>query len=200
MIPRTRYARGFTLVELLVAVTLLSVLALLAFRGLSQSIDLRARNSSDMEDTGDLMRALTQLDRDMEWRLPDGVIPPTGAAPALPAAVRVATDGGAGVSLSVLRTALSADGQMRVQLIRYAAENGALVRYATTPSLNWSGTESAQAVSLRVCAQRLTVRMHTQGVWVDLPADTSTAFPPASGIEVVLHCDGARRYSRVYAL
>lgn len=195
-----RSAHGFTLVELLVAVTLLSVLALLAFRGLSHSIDLRARNSSDMEDTADLMRALTQLDRDMDLRLPDGLLPPTGPSPALPAALRVASDGAAGVSLTLVRTTLSAKGQMRTQLIRYVAENGSLVRYATPPALTWSGEQSAQPVSLRVCARQLTARMQTQGVWVDLPADARVAYPPASGIEVVLHCDGNRRYSRVYAL
>src|SRR5690606_31534561 len=67
---RRRSARGFTLLELLVAVALLSVLAVLTWRGMDSVLRGRDRIVSTSEDLRSLTVALTQMEEDLRRSWP----------------------------------------------------------------------------------------------------------------------------------
>jgi len=66
--PRT--ARGFTLLELLVAVALLSVLSVLSWRGMESVLSGRDRIVSTSDDLRSLTVALTQMEEDLRRSWP----------------------------------------------------------------------------------------------------------------------------------
>jgi len=66
----TRRARGFTLLELLVAVALLSVLAVLTWRGMDSVLRGRDRIVSTSDDLRSLTVALTQMEEDLRRSWP----------------------------------------------------------------------------------------------------------------------------------
>ena len=67
---RRRSARGFTLLELLVAVALLSVLAVLTWRGMDSVLRGRDRIVSTSDDLRSLTVAMTQMEEDLRRSWP----------------------------------------------------------------------------------------------------------------------------------
>ncbi|HXF47037.1 MAG TPA: prepilin-type N-terminal cleavage/methylation domain-containing protein, partial [Burkholderiaceae bacterium] len=60
-----RPAAGFTLLELLVAISVLAVVSLIAWRGLDTLVATRARLAPEAEDVRALLTAFGQLERDV---------------------------------------------------------------------------------------------------------------------------------------
>ncbi|MFU2026437.1 type II secretion system protein J, partial [Bordetella avium] len=58
--------QGFTLIEVLVAISLMALVSVMAWRGLRQVADARERIDSQSADTDQVMRAIGQLSRDVE--------------------------------------------------------------------------------------------------------------------------------------
>jgi prepilin-type N-terminal cleavage/methylation domain-containing protein len=86
---------GFTLVEMLVAIGLLGLLGVIAWRGLDYVAGQRERIDRDAEETASILRVLAQLERDIAQRVPDIALPPAAAPGVLPASIAVtATDDG----------------------------------------------------------------------------------------------------------
>jgi general secretion pathway protein J len=171
--------RGFTLVEMLVAIALLGILGVISWRGMDYVATQRERIELQTDGLERILRVLAQLERDVVQRVPDVILPAPEAPQALPAAITV----GDGAVLEILRFMPQASGAARVQRVVYRVADGALTR---------------DALVLLPGARRLSVRVHNGGTWVDL-ADV----PPrtrASGLEVTIEAADGGRYVRVFAL
>lgn len=60
--------RGFTLIEVMIAIAILATLSLMAWRGLDSMSRAQARLAERADQTTRLMRALQQFERDVDWR------------------------------------------------------------------------------------------------------------------------------------
>ena len=171
--------RGFTLVEMLVAIALLGVLGVVSWRGLDYVASQRSRIELETDGLERILRVLAQLERDVVQRAPDVILPTPPSAQPLPASIRVSE----GPALEIVRFAPHAQGATRVQRVVYRIADGALSR---------------DGVALLPGAKRLSVRIYSGGAWAEL-ADV----PPtsrASGLEVAIDAADGGRYLRVFAL
>src|SRR5947207_3010221 len=118
---------GFTLLELLVAISILATVSLIAWRGLDTLVHTRARLEPEGEQVRALLTAFGQLDRD----LAQTINPTLFAFTTSP--VTVATIGGQ-PALSIVRIApVEADKSTALQVIGYRVEDGFLIRSASLP-------------------------------------------------------------------
>ena len=139
--PARPRARGFTLLELLVAVGVLAVVALLAWRGLDALIVARDRLQPMAGETRALLALFGQLERDLaQVAQPSLVRPPLSP-------VIVEDDGQGSAVLRVLRLAAPDDPAqpLRAQWIVYRVVGGVLVRESGAPAGTWSGAAGSGA-------------------------------------------------------
>lgn len=117
---RTRNQAGFTLIEMLVAIALLAMLAVLSWRGLDATIRGRDDIVSSVTQTRLLGRYFSQLQYDML-----NLVPPneTGGAP-----LRIRPD-----ELVLVRRLGAGNGASRVQIVRYRLVGHQLQRSASQP-------------------------------------------------------------------
>lgn len=80
-VPATT-ARGFTLIELLTALLVLSLLALMSYRGLSAVLDSREHVAQETDKWHHVVAFLARFERDVELAAPRPVRFMTGTAPA----------------------------------------------------------------------------------------------------------------------
>lgn len=85
--------RGFTLIEVMIAIVIMAVLSLMAWRGLDSMSRTNARLEERSAQSAQLMRALQQIERDVAWRstveLPSVALDQASPDPAAPAATGV---------------------------------------------------------------------------------------------------------------
>jgi general secretion pathway protein J len=121
---RRRRARGFTLLELLVAIAILAVVAILSWRGLDQIIRARETITRSMADERVFAQMFDQMRIDTRLAASDD----EAGAPA------IALDGGV---LQVVRAFAVAPGAPpRLQVVRYRVSDGHVIRYASPPIAN----------------------------------------------------------------
>ena len=149
-------ARGFTLVELLVALALLAVLAVLSLRGLSSMLDAESHVRGDTQRWSEVSMVMSQLGHDLSL---------ASARPEL-----------AGGELVIARYGDSdvAPAQSGPQMVFYALKNGSLeyrVRAVASPVL-----ENVAAFELRA--------LGPDGTWSDL--SKPAALPRAVEAQIVL--------------
>ena len=169
---------GFTLLELLVAISILATVSIIAWRGLDTLVSTRAR----LEPEGDRVRALLtafgQLDRDLAQ-----TINPTFFAFTTSPLTVVTIDGQPALSITRLAPA-EADAPSALQVIGYRVEDGYLVRSAS-PALRGRGSVAAEEVTnvrLLASVKSLHIRVWRDSVgWVDPLATTTTPTPVVPG-------------------
>ncbi|KVM08668.1 general secretion pathway protein GspJ [Burkholderia ubonensis] len=117
---RRARTRGFTLIELMIAIAILAVVAVLAWRGLDQIMRGRDKVSSAMEDERIFAQMFDQMRIDARRAATDD----EAGQPAL---------GVAGNTLQIVRAFDAPGAAPRLQVIRYRIAAGRVVRYASPP-------------------------------------------------------------------
>jgi general secretion pathway protein J len=198
--------RGFTLLELLVAISVLSVVSVIAWRGLDSLVATRERLEPEVDETRAMLVAFGQMERDLsQLANPDFL----GLASS-PLNVRP-VDGA--MMIEVARVAVAVpDRATEVQTVYYRVVDGTLVRQATPPLPYFqpSNSEALENARLIGNVRSMDVRVWRPGVgWVPAgDSAESAAAPgapapagrdqPAPGIEVTLTRTDGRTYRRVF--
>jgi general secretion pathway protein J len=189
--------KGLTLVELLVAISVLGFVAVLGWRGLDRIVRAQIALTNDLEQTRGMQLAFAQLQSDCAHLVSPSVLPN-----------RIPFDVGQG-RLTLVRTVFADNQPSRLQVIAYRIKEGVLTRResAATRDLReldaqWlaaeNDTDTSQAVALQTDVTALTMRLWVSGSndWhTDLGVLTSAAGPTVSppqptGLEVTLQLHG----------
>ena len=179
---------GFTLLELLVAISILAFIAVIAWRGLSSLTATRERLEPQNEQVRAVLAGFGQMELDLAH------VPLNGGLYALPIqAVRVLIVDGQR-QLQVLRLTDSPDGShaSAMQTVLYRVQNGVLERQSTPAQRFYSADTAARVDStgLVPSVEELQVRVWRAKVgWITPASDADTA--NAVGLEVrLLRGDG----------
>lgn len=120
--------QGFTLIEVMVAIMLMAVVSLIAWRGLDSVTRADQHLQASTEQTEVLLRALNQMQRDISLRASVELTPPEAKQTEGLAAVTVRSSDSKGFRLDVIRSApMAGDGLQRV---RWWLKGDALYRAA----------------------------------------------------------------------
>ena len=206
-IARAPKLKGLTLVELLVAISVLGFVAVLGWRGLDGIVRARVALTGDLEQTRGMQLAFAQLQSDCAHLVNPSILPN-----------RVPLDAKQG-RLTLVRTVFSDNQPSRLQVISYRVNNGVLTRResAATRDLReldtqWltaeNDTDTSQAVALQSDVAALTMRLWLSDgsgwrsdVSAPIPVSSNAPIPAsavvatvsiplATGLEVTLQLRG----------
>ena len=192
--PRAGH-KGLTLVELLVAISVLGFVAVLGWRGLDSIVRARIALTSDLEQTRGMQLAFAQLQSDCAHL----------ASPAnLPNRIPLAIEQG---RLTLVRTVFADNQPSRLQVITYRVNNGMLTRRESAATRDLRGldtlwqaavndTDTGQAVTLQSDVAAMSIRLWVNGSWraetdaVITTAGATTSPPVPTGLEVTMQLRG----------
>ncbi|HEV7618925.1 MAG TPA: prepilin-type N-terminal cleavage/methylation domain-containing protein [Burkholderiaceae bacterium] len=188
---------GLTLIELLVAISVLAFVAVLGWRGLDGIVRARIALTSDLEQTRGMQLAFAQLQNDCAHLASEANLP--DRTPLVIDQNR----------LTLVRTVFGDNQPSQLQVITYRVNDGVLTRResAATRDLKeldnlWqaaaAGTDAVQPVVLQSGVNALTMRLWSSNGWgapnanaALPPAPAATTFRPAlTGMEVALQLQG----------
>ncbi|WP_076521417.1 prepilin-type N-terminal cleavage/methylation domain-containing protein [Achromobacter sp. MFA1 R4] len=196
--PRSQ--AGFTLIEVLVALALMALVSLMAWRGLASVSGARDLIAAQAEDTDAIVRTLGQMARDVELSYTGPAFDSPGLdAVAFTTGLRLLPRAAGGQTLEILRP--DPDGNGLWQRVHWQVRADGLWR-ASGPSAPRSPLPAANAGVLLLPGVRiLALRAWVPGVgWVD--ANASFAAAP-TGLEIAFERGAPgdlRRYTRVLEL
>lgn len=167
---------GFTLLELLIAISILATVSLIAWRGLDTLVSTRARLEPEGAHVRALLTAFGQLDRDLAQTINPTLFAMTTSP------LTVITIGGQ-PALSITRMApVEGDAPSALQVIGYRVEDGYLVRSASRPMRGRGAVAAEEITNVRILdsVKRLKLRVWRDGLgWIDPLSPDSPAAPPA---------------------
>ncbi len=189
--------QGFTLIEVLVALTLMALVSLISWRGLEAVQHTGERLDDRAEETLSLLRALSQIERDILLHAGPDILPgPTATGVAETQANTQLPPGivwNASTGLGLVRDA----GDGRWQQLRWYLKDGSLFRAAGAPShlLPLPAAEKSVIVLEQVHAMTVKVWKANQG-WI-APQQDQAANPANRGggagmigLEIALYREG----------
>ncbi|MEN4920334.1 prepilin-type N-terminal cleavage/methylation domain-containing protein [Achromobacter spanius] len=191
---------GFTLIEVLVALALMALVSLMAWRGLASVSGARDLIAAQAEDTDAIVRTLGQMARDIELSYTGPAFDSPGLdAVAFTSGLRLLTRATGGQTLEILRP--DPDGNGLWQRVQWQVRTDGLWR-ASGPSAPRSPLPAATDGALLLPGVRtLAVRAWVPGAgWVD--ANASFAAAP-TGLEITFERGSPgdlRRYTRILEL
>ena len=197
--------RGLTLIELLVAISVLGFVAVLGWRGLDSIVRARIALTAELEQTRGMQIAFAQMQNDCAHLASATILP---NKPSLAAAQG---------KLMLIRTIFTDNQPSRLQVIAYQVRDGVLTRResAETRDLTeldalWLATaqdiDTTQAVALQPDVTAMEMRVWIGGTWrAGAGAMTQAALPPGppglkppglgspapTGLEVTLQLRGS---------
>ncbi|GGK37159.1 general secretion pathway protein J [Pseudomonas koreensis] len=123
--------RGFTLIEVMVAILLMAVVSLIAWRGLDSVTRADSHLQASSEQSDRLLRALNQLQRDVEMRAGIELTEPKKVGvddelPTAPPAITVRSSDSKGFRLDIIRSAADQPGAL--QRVRWWVKGDTLFR------------------------------------------------------------------------
>lgn len=181
-------ARGFTLVELLVAIGILAMVAVLGWRGLDGIVRARVALTDQMEMTRGMQLAFAQMQSDCEHAVDATML---GNRPFLLHADN---------RLTLVRTVFNENEPARLQVIAYRLVNGQLMRRESNTTRDlveldalWqasvSDTDPTPPVTLQGGVQSMGVLVWQNNAWRKQPDMSPQGGLPATqitGVQVVL--------------
>jgi general secretion pathway protein J len=179
--PRRANAAGFTLLELLVAISVLALVSIIAWRGLESLVATRERLEPAADDVRALLVTFGQMERDLAQVVDPRFVPLDGNV--------IDSRGGTEPGFELMRRAPAVEGEAtRVERVSYRLIQGQLVRQSTAPTREL-GQDNAAGVSTAVLlggVRSLRLRYWQPGAgWIE-PA----AFTPAAGTPAGTNPDG----------
>ncbi|MEH6501563.1 MAG: prepilin-type N-terminal cleavage/methylation domain-containing protein [Pseudoalteromonas distincta] len=202
---------GFTLIEVMIAIMIMAVISLIAWRGLDSMTRANTQLKVRSEENARLMRTLQQLEQDLAWRttielpshamdMPEQGTEPAPSEPAqdrqaplislLPVGMDVRRLNQIPLQLELVRAAPATPGHW--QRVRWWLQSGTLYRAAGNPTNSYPlpAPETADRVAVLEGIASFNIRAwEPQQGWRQLPA-TGRSLTPTSGLEIRL---GTRR-------
>jgi general secretion pathway protein J len=183
--------RGFTLVELLVAISVLAIVAVLGWRGLDSIIRARVSLNADLAETRGLQLAFAQMQSDCGHLATTAVV---GGRPVLSTQAD---------RLTLVRQVFSENQPSRVQVVAYRIRDGVLTRRESLATRDlkeldaaWTAAlgdaDQTQAVVLHSSVSQMDIRTWVEGAgWrtagsAATPAVPGARAPAETGLEVAL--------------
>lgn len=205
---------GFTLIEVLVAVTLMAVVSVISWRGLDSIAALRERLAEDAAQTDRLLSMLGQLERDLAMRAPDVALRAAMVAPlpdgkmavparSLPLSVAVTRTTGTSptLRLEIIRTDPAGVGAL--QQVVWWLQDGSLRRAGGAPTAEYPLAEPGAGVEVMPDVTTFRIRGWIDGQgWADLPRppDVTTQ---VNGLDVIIrrgNGESSETFNRVVSL
>lgn len=181
---------GFTLVEILVAIALLGLLGVMAWRGLDLVIDQRARISEQDAKVERLVRTIAQLERDIDQRIADALLVETAETSiVLPRSMTIAFDQESRHRMTILRKHPLGPG---IITVAYSLDDNRLVRYSATDAYT-----QPERVLLLDNVVVFRARVLSQQGWVDVREMKDSR---AMAIEIYIERNSGERYTKVMQL
>lgn len=194
--PATQF--GLTLIELLVAISVLGVVAVLGWRGLDSIVRARMALTSDLEQTRGMQLAFAQLQSDCAHLANSAMLPDR---------VPLTIDQG---RMSLVRTVFADNQPTRLQVVTYRLANGVLTRQESIATRNlkeldtlWltaaNDNDPTQTVALQSGVNAITLRLWDGSGWqaanLNAPMPAAPVIPIVNpvlptGLEVALRLQG----------
>lgn len=168
---------GLTLIELLVAISVLAFVAVLGWRGLDSIVRARVALNEDLEHTRGMQLAFAQMQNDFAQMVPGSVVP--DRAPLVIDQGRV----------TLIRKVYADNQPSRLQVVTYHVKDGVLMRRESEATRDlteldnlWAAAESdagtMQDVALQSGVAALTMRIWGPKGWGEANANPEAPEPP----------------------
>jgi general secretion pathway protein J len=182
-----RAASGFTLVEMLVAVSLLGLLGVISWRGLDHVMTQRTRVSEQSADIERVLRTIAQIDRDVREHVADALLPDAlSEVRALPKSMAIVNDGQPTERVTILRRNPVGTG---VLTVTYFVRDDALMRMSSVDDFG-----EPDGVVMLDEVDGFQTRWLSEGEWTELAAQARSA---ARAIEFTIVRRGGERFLTV---